>query len=115
MQQIVEDLLQIEGVLGGLLVGKDGLVIVSTLQDTDDAEALGALAAAVYGEIDKSAKRIGVGTLVDAIINAQYGSILLLEAKDLLLVAVTMRDAEPGTVKAAMQHAAERSAADVPT
>ncbi len=71
MRRIVEDLLRVEGVIGSLLVGKDGLVVSSTLIDSEDAEVLGAMSAAVYGEIDKSTKRIGIGTLVDAIIDAQ--------------------------------------------
>jgi hypothetical protein len=36
-----------------LLVGKDGLVVASTLLDEEDAEILGAMSAAVFGEIDR--------------------------------------------------------------
>jgi uncharacterized protein len=114
MRKIVEDLLRVEGVIGSLLVGKDGLVVASTLLDTDDAEVLGAMSAAVYGEIDKSTKRIGVGTLVDAIIDAQDGSILLLEAKDLILVVITQRMVNLGLIKMEMRRAARRISEAVP-
>ena len=53
MRRIVEDLLRVDGVVGSLLVGKDGLVVASTLLDAGDAEILGAMSAAVFGEIDK--------------------------------------------------------------
>jgi len=114
MRKIVDDLLRVDGVIGSLLVGKDGLVVASTLLDPEDAEVLGAMSAAVYGEIDKSTKRIGVGTLVDAIIDAQEGSILLLEAKDLILVVITQRLVNLGLVKMEMRRAARRIHEAVP-
>ena len=114
MRKIVEDLIRVDGVIGSLLVGKDGLVVASTLLDPEDAEVLGAMSAAVYGEIDKSTKRIGVGTLVDAIIDAQEGSILLLEAKDLILVVITQRLVNLGLIKMEMRRAAKRISEAVP-
>lgn len=115
MRQIVEDLLRVDGVIGSLLVGKDGLVVASTLQEPEDAEVLGAMSAAVYGEIDKSTKRIGVGKLQDAIIDAEQGSILLLEAQQLILVVVTQRTVNVGLLKIEMRRAAKRIAEEVPT
>jgi predicted regulator of Ras-like GTPase activity (Roadblock/LC7/MglB family) len=84
-------LIRVDGVIGSLLVGKDGLKVASTLMDEEDAEILGAMSAAVFGEIDKATKRIGVGMLIDSIIDAEQGSILLLEAKELILVTITQR------------------------
>jgi predicted regulator of Ras-like GTPase activity (Roadblock/LC7/MglB family) len=114
MRRIVEDLIRVEGVIGSLLVGKDGLVVASTLLDEEDAEILGAMSAAVFGEIDKATKRIGVGTLVDAIIDAKDGSILLLEAKELILVVITQRIVNFGLVKMEMRRAAKRISEAVP-
>jgi uncharacterized protein len=114
MRRIVEDLIRVEGVIGSLLVGKDGLVVSSTLLDEEDAEILGAMSAAVFGEIDKATKRIGVGTLVDAIIDAKDGSILLLEARELILVVITQRTVNLGLVKMEMRRAAKRISEAVP-
>ncbi len=108
MRQIVDEMLRLEGVIGSLIVGKDGLVVASTLSNPEDGEVLGAMSAAVYGEINKSTKRIGVGSLVDAIIDAQDGSILLLEARELLLVVITHRVVNLGLVKLEMRRAAKR-------
>lgn len=108
MRRIVEDLIRVEGVIGSLLVGKDGLVVASTLMDEEDAEILGAMSAAVFGEIDKATKRIGVGTLVDTIIDAEHGSILMLEGRDLILVVITQRMVNLGLVKMEMRRAAKR-------
>ncbi|MBK9943304.1 MAG: roadblock/LC7 domain-containing protein [Kouleothrix sp.] len=114
MRRIVEDLIRVEGVIGSLLVGKDGLVVASTLMDEEDAEILGAMSAAVFGEIDKATKRIGVGMLMDTIIDAEQGSILMLEAKDLILVVITQRIINLGLVKMEMRRAAKRIGEAVP-
>ncbi len=114
MRHIVEDLIRVEGVIGSLLVGRDGLVIASTLIEDEDAEVLGAMSAAVFGEIDKATKRIGIGTLVDAIIDAKDGSILLLEARDVILAVVTQRMVNLGLVKIEMRRAAKNISKAVP-
>jgi predicted regulator of Ras-like GTPase activity (Roadblock/LC7/MglB family) len=114
MRRIVEDLIRVEGVIGSLLVGKDGLVVASTLLDDEDAEVLGAMSAAVFGEINKATKRIGVGNLVDSIIDAQDGSILMLEAKELILVVITQRMVNLGLVKMEMRRASKRISEAVP-
>lgn len=114
MRKIVEDLLRVDGVVGSLLVGKDGLVVASTLLDAADAEVLGAMSAAVYAEIDKATKRIGVGGLNDAIISAQDGLIMMLESHDLILVVITQRAVNVGLVKMEMRKAAGRIKEAVP-
>ena len=114
MRRIVEDLIRVEGVIGSLLVGKDGLVVASTLLDDEDAEVLGAMSAAVFGEINKATRRIGVGDLVDSIIDAQDGSILMLEAKELILVVITQRIVNLGLVKMEMRRASKRISEAVP-
>jgi uncharacterized protein len=114
MRHIVEDLIRVDGVIGSLLVGRDGLVIASTLLDEEDAEVLGAMSAAVFGEIDKATKRIGIGILVDAIIDAKDGSILLLEAREMILTVVTQRMVNLGLVKMEMRRAAKRISEAVP-
>lgn len=114
MRRIVEDLLRVDGVVGSLLVGRDGLVVASTLLDPSDAEVLGAMSAAVFGEIDKATKRIGVGGLTDAIINAQDGLVMILEARELILVVITQRTVNVGLVKMEMRKAATRIKEAVP-
>ncbi len=114
MRRIVEDLIRVDGVIGSLLVGKDGLIVAHTLLHEEDAEILGAMSAAVFGEIDKATKRIGIGMLIDSIIDAKDGSILLLEAKDLILVVITQRVVNLGLVKLEMRRAARRISEAVP-
>ena len=69
---------------------------------------------AVFGEIDKATKRIGVGMLMDTIIDAEQGSILMLEARELILVVITQRTINLGLVKMEMRRAAKRIGEAVP-
>jgi predicted regulator of Ras-like GTPase activity (Roadblock/LC7/MglB family) len=114
MRRIVEDLIKVDGVIGSLIVGKDGLVVASTLLDEEDAEILGAMSAAVFGEIDKATRRIGIGTLIDTIIDAEQGSILMLETRDLILAVITQRLVNLGLIKMQMRVAAKRIGEAVP-
>src|SRR5438067_13386438 len=109
MRRIVEDLIRVDGVIGSLLVGKDGLVVASTLMDEEDAEILGAMSAAVFGEIDKATKRIGGGMLLDSIMDAEESSILMLGVKELILGVITQRMNNLGRVKLEMRSASTRT------
>src|SRR6476619_2032749 len=114
MRHIVEDLIRVDGVIGSLLVGKDGLVVASTLLEDEDAEVLGAMSAAMFGTIAKAAERIGVGTLRDTIVEATEGSIQLIEAEDLILVVITERGVNLGMIRIEMRKAAKRVREEIP-
>lgn len=114
MRRIVEDLIRIEGVIGALLVGKDGLVIASTMLEDEDAEVLGAMAAAMYGTLSKACERIGVGTMTDSIVQAADGTIHLVEAEDILLVVIAEKQVNIGMIKIEMRRASKRVREAIP-
>ena len=114
VRKIVEDLIRIEGVIGSLLVDKDGLVVSSTLLEDEDAEMLGAMSAAMFGAIVKAGERIGVGQLRNTIIEASEGSIQLVEAENLILVVITEKGVNLGMIRMEMRKAATRIRAEIP-
>jgi uncharacterized protein len=114
MRHIVEELLRVEGVVGSFLVGRDGLIVANTLLDEEDVEVIGALTAALFREIDKAMRRFGVGTLMDSIIDAKNGSVLLLCVHDVILVVITERITNMGLIKMEMRRAAKRLSEEVP-
>ncbi len=114
MRRIVEELIRVDGVIGALLVGKDGLVVSSTLLEEEDAEVLGAMAAAMYGTLAKACERIGVGQLTNSIVEANEGTIQLMEAEDLLLVVITEKSSNLGMVKILMRRASKRVREAIP-
>ena len=114
-KKIVDDLIRIDGVIGALLVEKDGLVVYSTLLEEEDAEALGAMAASVYGELSGATQRLGLGAMRDAIIEAAEGSLQIMSARDLVLVVLCEPPVNLGEIRLAMRKATRRISEDFPS
>jgi predicted regulator of Ras-like GTPase activity (Roadblock/LC7/MglB family) len=86
------------GALGVVLVDYDGLLVASSPMPQRDAEALGALGAAVFSAVSKTAKTIGLGSLLQSNIDCSLGAVYLKALDHLLLVALVQRDADPDAV-----------------
>ena len=93
MQQIVQDLIQLDGVVGSLIVSRDGFVVSSALLDDGDAEVLGAMSAMVFSKLGKVTKPPDEAPLVDTIIDSQGGSILVLDVGELALIVIARHSA----------------------
>lgn len=106
--RVFEELIKVEGVIGGLLVGRDGLVVQSLMIDEEDAEVLGAMAASTFDNIARTTERLGIGRLNDSIVSAAEGSLQIREAGELVLVVICERSVNTGLVRLAMARAARR-------
>ena len=107
--KIFDELIKLDGVIGGLLVGKDGLVVQSMLIEEEDAEVLGAMAASAFDNVALTSERLGIGQLNDVIIGATNGSLQMREAGDLVLVVICQQPYNIGEVRIAMSRAAKRA------
>ncbi len=114
MARIFDELVKVEGVIGGLLVGKDGLVVSSLMIDEEDAEILGAMAASTFDNVARTAERLGIGRLNDAIVGASEGSLQMREAGELVLVVICQQPYNVGEVRLAMSRAARRAKENFP-
>ena len=85
METILQRLLDIEGVTGALLVGKDGLVVSSTMEGEDE-ELLAAMAAACHDAIMRYIDQLGMGDVRHAIYETPGGAVQISDAGDLLIV-----------------------------
>lgn len=85
MEAVLQRLLAIDGVTGALLVGKDGLVVASTL-DGDDEELLGAMAAAAFDAAGRYIEQVGLGDMRHALFELFGGTVHVSDAGDLLVV-----------------------------
>lgn len=112
--RIFEELIKIEGVIGGLLVGRDGLVVQTLMIDEEDAEVLGAMAASTFDNIARTTERLGIGHLNDSIVSAAEGSLQIREAGELVLVVICERTVRVGEVRLAMARASRRVQQDFP-
>ncbi len=106
MRRVFDELVKTEGVIGGLLVGRDGLVIQTLMIEEEDAEVLGALAANMYDTIAKTTQRLGIGPLNDTIIEAKNGTLLLCSAAEQVVIAICQPPVRLGEVRLALLKAA---------
>lgn len=109
METLLQRLTEIEGVTGAILVGKDGLVVAGTTE-SEDAEVLGAMAAACFSSITRFTEEIGIGEMRKAVIESAHGTLHMAEVGDLILVVNTTPQVSPGRVRHEMARASQRVA-----
>ncbi len=106
MRRIFDGLMKTDGVIGGLLVARDGLVVQSLMVEEEDAEVLGALAANMFDTIARTTQRLGIGTLNDTIVGARDGALQMRGAGELVLVVICDHSVRLGEVRLEMSRAA---------
>ena len=106
MDMFLQRFSEIEGVEGAILVGKDGLVVAGTIT-SDDAEILGAMAAACFSSISHFTEQIGTGEARKAIVESERGVLTMVEVGDLILVVNTVPGVHLGRVIFEMTRASQ--------
>ena len=98
METYLRRLMEIEGVSGALIVGKDGLVIASTL-DRDHEELLGAMAAACFDASARYIEQVGMGAVRFALFETPGGMVQIADGGEMLLVAQSSLQAGMGRIR----------------
>lgn len=91
-------LVEIEGVSGALLAGKDGLVVASTL-DGEDEEMLGAMAAAAFDASARYIEQLGMGAVRYVLFETPAGIVQAADAGDMLVVVRATEQAGIGRIR----------------
>lgn len=92
LDQLLAALSQVNGVTGGLVVGRDGLVIAQVLSPDQDKDLIGAIASAIFLHVDAQTRKIGHEGLRQAILETASGVLLLREIE----VGVLVLMGDPG-------------------
>ncbi len=108
MYEILEELNRTSGVTGSMVVGHDGIVIAADLDTRYQDEAVGALAASITANVNKSLERLSEDRLSQITIEALNGK-LFLASNDIGILVVTAEDGiNIGLVRLEMKHALAR-------
>lgn len=102
METILQRLTDLDEVQNALLVGKDGLIVASTMHSEDD-EMVGAMSAAAFGSITSYTSKISHGDSHHVVIETSNGTIQIEEASDLILIVITRGRGNPGRVRLEMK------------
>lgn len=110
MEHLLSSLAALPGVRGSLLIGRDGLVIGSRLRDSQDADELAVMGATVFGALDRAIQQVGLGTVVDSIIQTSVYSIQVLGAGEVVLVVIADKGMNVAEVRREMRTIANQLA-----
>lgn len=112
VETILQRLMEIDGVTGALLVGKDGLIVASTLEGEDE-EFLSAMAAACYDATSRYIEQLNMGDVRHSVYETPGGAIQITDAGDLLIVVRSANLANLGRVRMECGQASMRLAEQI--
>lgn len=108
MKEILNQINEISGVKGSLVVDNEGLVVVSNLMSGMEERTISAMVAGIYQEIIK-ALRLEQGSELSGVqLTASEGSIIFLCAPECILTVITEPGANIGLVSIKMKASLER-------
>ncbi len=108
MHEVLNELNKVAGVTGSMLVGKDGIVIAANLDTTFESETVGALAASISSNIQKSLERLKISPLSQVTIEAENAKLFFTEATIGILVVTTETDVNIGLIRLEIKHAVNK-------
>ena len=105
MYDVLSDLNKTTGITGSMLVGTDGIVIAADLNTGHDDDTVGALAASITSNIQKSLDRLETQPLRQVTIEAENAKLFFADAGLGILVVTTEQDVNIGLIRLEMKNA----------
>ena len=105
MYQVLSELNKTSGITGSMMVGGDGIVIAADLDDSFDGDTIGALAASITSNIQKSLDRLQTEPLKQVTIEADNGKLFFADAGKGILVVTTEKQVNIGLIRLEMKNA----------
>jgi predicted regulator of Ras-like GTPase activity (Roadblock/LC7/MglB family) len=107
MEGILRRLMDVEGVTGALIAGKDGLVIASAVEGQEE-ELLGAMVAACFDSSLRYVEQLGMGPVRYAHFETAGGVVQFADGGQTLVVAQATPQAGLGRIRLELQRAARQ-------
>lgn len=108
MYQVLNELNKTPGITGSMVVGNDGIVIASDLEEGFESETVGALAASITSIIQKSLDRLHTSPLSQVTIEADNAKLFFTDAQVGILVVTTEQEVNIGLVRLEIKNAINR-------
>lgn len=105
MYDVLNELNKTSGITGSMVVGKDGIVIAADLQESLECETVGALAASITTNIQKSLDRLNSTPLSQVTIEAEEGKLFFSNADVGILVVTTEKKVNIGLIRLEIKNA----------
>jgi uncharacterized protein len=108
MYQVLSDLNKTPGITGSMLVGNDGIVIATDMGTGVEGETVGALAASITCNIQKSLERLDSSPWSQVTIEADDGKMFFTDASLGILVVTTEKVVNVGLIRLEIKNAVSR-------
>jgi predicted regulator of Ras-like GTPase activity (Roadblock/LC7/MglB family) len=108
MYQVLNELNKTPGVTGSMVVGNDGIVIAADLEAGFEGDTVGALAASITANIQKSLDRLRTSPLQQVTIEAEEAKLFFTDAGLGILVVTTEKDVNVGLIRLEIKNAIGR-------
>jgi len=105
---ILEEMSNVSGCKGAMLVGRDGLIILQNMSTGTDAKALGALASTMYRDVEKALSEARLGNPGMTIVEAVDGQVFLVDVGEGVLVVVADRGVNTGMIRLRLREGARQ-------
>lgn len=108
MHEVLNELNKTTGITGSMVVGNDGIVIAADLDERFEGETIGALAASISSNIQKSLERLESSPLKQVTIEADEGKMFFTDAGLGILVVTTETNVNVGLIRLEIKNAISR-------
>ena len=105
MYDVLNELNKTTGISGSMIVGHDGIVIAADLDESFESETIGALAASITANIQKSLDRLQTTPLKQVTIEADDGKLFFTDAGLGILVVTTEKSVNIGLIRLEIKNA----------
>lgn len=111
MYQVLNDLNKTPGITGSMVVGNDGIVIAADLNTGFEGDTVGALAASITSNIQKSLDRLQTSPWAQVTIEAENSKLFFTDAGVGILVVTTEKAVNIGLIRLEIKSALGRLSA----
>ncbi len=105
MYDVLNELNKTTGITGSMVVGNDGIVIAADLDESFEGDTIGALAASITANIQKSLERLNTTPLKQVTIEADDGKLFFTDAGLGILVVTTEKSVNIGLIRLEIKNA----------
>ena len=105
MYDVLSELNKTTGITGSMVVGNDGIVIAADLDESFESDTIGALAASITANIQKSLDRLNTTPLKQVTIEADEGKLFFTDAGLGILVVTTEKSVNIGLIRLEIKNA----------
>jgi predicted regulator of Ras-like GTPase activity (Roadblock/LC7/MglB family) len=105
MYHILDELNKTPGITGSMVVGNDGIVIAADMETGFEGETVGALAASISSNIQKSLDRLRTSPLQQVTIEADDAKLFFTDAGLGILVVTAQKDVNIGLIRLEIKNA----------